>query len=115
MIILSALSLLITLPISEEAFSHYQELTTQLDRQVEWIDDRGSARVSQKQAEKLLTQLSEGMNQESFSMRHSSDWKKGKCFKIIHVKQADQGFRVFFQCAKKGNHKVVTKVKVTTL
>ena len=96
MIIFSALSLLITLPISEEAFSHYQELSAQLDHQIEWIDDQGSAHVSRTQAKKLLSQLSQGLNQEAYSMRHSSDWKKGKCFKIIHLKQSKKGFRVFF-------------------
>lgn len=107
------MSLLISLPISEEAFSSYHELSTQLDHQVEWIDDQGSAHVSRSNAKKLLANLSKGMSQESYSMRHTSNWKKGKCFKIIHLNQVDQGFRVFFQCTKKGDRKVVTKVKVT--
>ncbi len=116
MIFTSALLILLSAPITSDAYVNYQELTNQLNGSVEWIDENGSSQLSKSDAKRLLQKFAKGLSKESYSVRHSSEWKNDKCFKIIQLKGHDRGYRVFFQCAI--NHKsepVVTKVKVNKI
>lgn len=116
MIIVSAFLIAFTAtPI--EAYNKYHELSDQLTDQIEWIDDHGERSISKQHAKTLLKQYAQGVGKNSFSIRHLSEWKNNKCFKIFHLSSANQTYRVFFQCCRdqKKNKNNVTKIKVTKI
>lgn len=98
-----------------DAYYRYHELSNQLAHHIEWIDDQGTRTISKHHAKALLKQYAQGVNKESFSVRHFSAWKNNKCFKILHLTSGNQTYRVFFQCCRdnKKNKNNVTKIKVT--
>jgi|GEM_PF-2398150 len=114
MIIVNAFVLAISVSGLTEGYTQYQELTSILDRHVEWIDENGSSVHSKSHILRLLTKYTQGLNDESFDLRHSSEWKNGQCFKILHLKGQGKTHRLFFQCAQKDHGRIVTKIKVST-
>ena len=116
MIIVNALLLVLVSSPTTDAYSNFHQLSDQLDDQIEWIDEHGESLISKSKARKLLRNYAQGLDKNAFSVRHASNWKNDKCFRIIHLQTNKAGYRIFFQCSKKeGKNQLVTKVKITRI
>lgn len=99
---------------SQQSFYH---LIHQFDSHLEWIDEKGSRIQTDDQAKASIYDILQKLSQPSISIRHESEWKNDKCFRIFHLSKAEaEGYRLFFQCKKgKNQEAVVTRIKVNKI
>ncbi len=97
---------------SIDAQQSYVALINQFDQNIEWIDARGSRKISGAEARSHLIRLTKKLTQPHYEVRHESSWKNQKSYKIILVRSQKEGFRVFFQCIKRKRGVIVDKVKL---
>lgn len=85
-----------------------------LDANVEWTTAQRTETLSRHQAIAKLQALT-AQDGSSFELKHKSDWKNNRCYKVIELTANKTTYRIFFHCLKVGDETIVNRIKITQL
>ena len=89
------------------------KLYGQIGAQVKWSTSSRSEVLSKDEAIKRLQQLVETLEDSEIELVHQSDWKNGRCYRVLEFRSTVQNYRIFYYCKKEGNNEYVSKIKVS--
>ena len=99
-----------------DAKREYATLSGQLAQEILWIDAEGSAKITDRIAQKKLESLVLALHNPTFRAHHQSRWNNNQSYQIINIRDKNEAYRVFFYCTKMRGEKIkVTKIKVDVL
>lgn len=114
---LIANTLLVLLSVSTP--NHQQEgltaLINNLGTQVAWTSSNRTESLSKDQAINRLQKLVADHPEFEVELKHQSEWKNGKCYRVIQLTTNKDTYRIFYYCEQRGSQEVVAKIKVSTM
>ena len=110
-----ALNLFFTLFLSAngQTDANIVKLYGQMGDQVKWSTSSRSEVLSKNEAITRLQQLVDGLPDSVVELVHQSDWKNGRCYRVLELRSSNETYRVFYYCQKEGNNEFVSKIKVS--
>jgi len=117
MLIVNALFAVLTIsaPTSEiTADNDLVYVINHLDDRIEWTSSSRTETLSRNEAIAKLQALT-STDDASFELKHKSEWKNNRCYKVIELTAGGKTYRIFFHCQKSGDNTTVNRIKIREL
>ncbi|MFT4565984.1 MAG: ribosomal protein S10 [Saprospiraceae bacterium] len=95
-----------------------QSLTQLIDNigeSVTWTSPDRTETLTKDQAIDRLQDLITALGNVKVEVKHQSDWKNRKCYRVMQLTSNTDNYRIFYYCSLINGQEVVDKIKVSKL
>jgi len=91
------------------------QLIDNIGNSVTWTSPDRTETLTKDQAINRLQDLITTLGNVKVEVKHESDWKNRKCYRVMQLTSNTDNYRIFYYCSLVKGKEVVDKIKVSKL
>lgn len=106
---------LVVLSLSSLEGQSLNHLIDNIGSSVRWTSPDRTETLTKDQAIHRLQDIISTLDNVKVEVKHQSDWKNRKCYRVMQLTSSTDNYRIFYYCSLVNGNEVVDKIKVSKL